>query len=92
MFAVKDKSFSIPIGNGTLKSGTYLLPTGESTPVASSGAWISSDTLQVRTYLYETPFYLTYKIAFTKNDVTIVQTRNVGFGPVTGTEMKGTKK
>ena len=92
MFAVKDKSFSIPIGNGTLKSGTYLLPTGESTPVASSGAWISSDTLQVRTYLYETPFYLTYKIAFNKNDVTIVQTRNVNFGPVTGTEMKGTKK
>lgn len=91
-FAVKDKSFSIPIGNGTLKNGTYLLPTGESAPVASSGAWISPDTLQVRTYLYETPFYFTYKIAFNKNDVTIVQTRNVNFGPATGTEMKGTKK
>jgi len=91
-FAVKDKSFSIPIGNGTLKNGTYLLPTGESAPVASSGAWISPDTLQVRTYLYETPFCFTYKIAFNKNDVTIVQTRNVSFGPATATEMKGTKK
>lgn len=92
MFAVKDKSFSIPIGNGTLKNGTYLLPTGESAPVASSGAWISPDTLQVRTYLYETPFYFTFKIAFNKNDVTIVQTKNVSFGPATATEMKGTKK
>jgi CubicO group peptidase (beta-lactamase class C family) len=90
MFAVKDKSFSIPVGNGTLKNGTYLLPTGESTPVASSGAWISPDTLQVRTYLYETPFYFTYKIAFNKNDVTVGRTSNVNIGPAI--EMKGTKK
>ena len=89
-FAVKDKSFRIPIGNGTLKNGTYFTPTGESAPVASSGAWISPDTLQVRTYLYETPFYFTYKIAFNKKDVTIVRTSNVNIGPAT--EMKGTKK
>ena len=89
-FAVKDKSFSIPIGNGTLKNGTFFTPTGESAPVASSGAWISPDTLQVRTYLYETPFYFTYKIAFNKKDVTIVRTSNVNIGPAT--EMKGTKK
>ena len=90
-FAVKDKSFSIPIGNGTLKSGTYYFgPTGESLPVKSSGAWITPDTLEIRTYLNETPFYFTYKIAFNKNDVSIVRTSNVNIGPTI--EMKGTRK
>ena len=33
------------------------------------------------TYLYETSFYFTYKIAFNKNEVTFVQTSNVNIGP-----------
>lgn len=91
-FALRDKSFSIPIGNGVLKNGTHIIPGGESTPVGSSGAWITTDTLQVRSYFYETPFYFTYAITFNKNDVTVVRTSNVNIGPATRIELKGTRK
>ncbi|MEJ0104826.1 MAG: serine hydrolase [Bacteroidota bacterium] len=91
-FALQGKSFSIPIGNGVLKNGTYTIPGGENTPVGTSGAWISPDTLQVRSYFYETPFYFTYAITFDKNDVTIIRTGNVNMGPATRIELKGTKK
>ena len=92
MFALKDKSFSIPVGNGGFKNGTYFIPGAGDTPVATSAAWISPDTLQLRSYFYETPFYFTYNITFNKNDVNIVRTSNVNIGPMTRIELKGTKK
>jgi CubicO group peptidase (beta-lactamase class C family) len=91
-FSLPGKSFSIPIGNGSPEKGTYILPTGESTPVESSSAWVSPDTLQVRSYFYETPFSFTHTITFNKNDVNIIRTSNVNIGPATRTELKGTKK
>lgn len=90
-FARGGDTFSIPFGNGILKKGEFPMPQG-SQPVASSGAWISQDTLEVRSYLYETPFYYTYKLAFRDNDVTILRKRNVGFGPVGMSELRGKKK
>ncbi len=86
------KSSIIPIGNGTFKKGTFIGPSGDEMAVASCGAWISPDTLQVRSYLYETPFYLTYNMVFDKNNVTINRKINVGFMPATRVEFKGTKE
>ncbi|MBL0745864.1 serine hydrolase domain-containing protein [Chryseolinea lacunae] len=91
-FSMPDKSFTIPVGNGALKTGTYIVPFVGETPVASSGAWISPDTLLFRTYFYETPLYFTHKVAFNKNDITIFRTGNLEFGPLTRVEMKGTLK
>ena len=91
-FTTKGKTFNIPFGNGALKNGLYYAPPGGDTPAASSGAWISPDTLRVRTYFYETPFYFTNDIVFDKNDVTVIRTSNVNLGPSTKVELKGTQK
>ena len=91
-FSKSSKSFTIPFGNGVSKKGTYIIQTGEEVPVESSGAWISPNSLQVRIYLYETPFYYTYKITFDKNDITIIRNINVSFGPTTMPTLKGTRK
>ncbi len=91
-FSKGGNSFTIPFGDDMFKKGSYLVPVAGATPAASSGAWISSNTLEVRTYLYETPFYFTYTITFEKNDVTILQKMNVGFGPTAMPTLKGTKK
>ncbi|HEX5026403.1 MAG TPA: serine hydrolase [Agriterribacter sp.] len=87
-----NKSSVIPIGNGVLASGTFISPSGEEMPVGSSGAWISPDTLRIRAYLYETPFYFTYNMVFSKNDVTITRQANVNMGPSGKLELKGTKQ
>ncbi|HEY5748075.1 MAG TPA: serine hydrolase [Chryseolinea sp.] len=89
---VKNKTVNIPFANGALKNSTYYIPPSGDTPSASSGAWISPDTLRVRTYFYETPFYFTNDIAFDKNNVTVVRTSNVNLGPATKLELKGTRK
>jgi CubicO group peptidase (beta-lactamase class C family) len=91
-FTTKGKTFNIPFGNGALKNGLYYAPPGGDTPAASSGAWISPDTLRVRTYFYETPFYFTNDIVFDKNNVTVIRTSNVNLGPSTRVELKGAKK
>jgi hypothetical protein len=91
-FSLHEKPFTIPIGIGKIQNGSYPMPTGESTPVATSGGWISPDTLQVRVWLYETPFSFTYDITFNKNEVKIGRKSNVNIGPATNLEMIGTKK
>ena len=91
-FSLRGKPFTVPIGIGTMKNGFYLTPDGQSTPVATSGGWISPDTLQVRLYLYETPYAFTYNIGFDKNEVNIIRTSSVNIGPATKVEMKGTRK
>ena len=89
---VNGKSANVPIGDGVLKKGYYFIPNGDSIRVASMGAWIAPDTLQVRNYFYETPFYFTHNFAFNKDEVTIIRTSNVNMGPATKVELKGTKK
>ena len=91
-FTMRERPFTLPLGIGKLKNGSYLTPTGDSTPVASSGGWITPDTLQVRLWLYETPFSFTYDFTFDKNEVNIIRTSNVNIGPATKVEMKGTRK
>ena len=91
-FAWREKPFTIPLGIGKVKNGSYLLPTGETTAAATSSGWITPDTLQVRLWLYETPFSFTYNFSFNKKEVNIVRTSNVNIGPATKVEMKGITK
>jgi CubicO group peptidase (beta-lactamase class C family) len=92
IFSKGSKSFTIPFGNGILKKGSYLSPVGGETPVASSGAWIAPDTLEVRMYIYETAFYFTCAITFDDDNVTILRTMNANFGSTIMPPLKGTKK
>lgn len=91
-FSLREKPFKIPLGIAKIENGFYLTPTGDSTPVASSGAWVTPDTLQLRLWLYETPFSFTYDFTFNKNEVNIIRKSNVNIGPATKLEMKGTRK
>lgn len=91
-YTQRGKTFRVPLGNGVLKKGTYVLPPNDETPVAAGGSWISPDTLEVRMYLYETPFSFSTKISFEGNEVTVIRTSHFNIGPATRTEFKGTKK
>jgi hypothetical protein len=67
------------------------MPSGIDAPAASSAAWISPDSLQVRSYLYETPVYYTITLAFKGNDLNFVRSSNVNMGPAARMEIEGTK-
>jgi hypothetical protein len=91
IFTKGGQPFRVPVGNGTLKKGDYPFIGGGTTPVATNGAWISADTLQLRMYLYNTPFWFTYNIGFKQNEVNIVRTANVEIGPLSRWEIKGSR-
>jgi hypothetical protein len=86
-----EKAITIPFETGKLKSSNPD-PSGTSGPMASSAAWTSPDNLQIRSYLYETPFYNTYNIVFDKDEVSLTRKSNVSFGPAAVLELKGKKK
>jgi CubicO group peptidase (beta-lactamase class C family) len=86
-----ENPFVVPFETGKLKT-SLPDPPGKTEPAASSGAWISPDTLQIRTYLFETPFYNTYTIVFDKDEVILTMKSNVSFGPAAVWELKGSKK
>jgi CubicO group peptidase (beta-lactamase class C family) len=75
-----DGTFTIPIGTDSLKKGTFVFPRLGEQVIASSGAWTSPVIFQMRTYLYETPYYFNYKFTFGLDEVTIDQSMNVSFG------------
>jgi CubicO group peptidase (beta-lactamase class C family) len=76
----EDGTFTMPVGTGMLKNGSFDMPMLGEQLVSSSGAWISPDTFQLRTYLYETPYYFDYKFTFGENEVIIDQAMNISFG------------
>ena len=72
-----------------------MISTGQSEQnetAASSGAWISPDTLQVHAYFYETPFAFTYKFAFGKDEVTVARTSRLNIGPASKVVLTGKTK
>jgi CubicO group peptidase (beta-lactamase class C family) len=91
-FTEQGQTFSIPISIGQFKRGNYPMPMGDATPVACSGAWIAPDTLEIRTYLYETPFYFTHRFAFNKDEIAFTRTSNVMIGPIGRVDAKGRKQ
>lgn len=50
-------------------------------PVATSGAWTTTDTYSLQTYFYQTPFITNAKLRFSNGELTYEQVMNVGFGP-----------
>jgi hypothetical protein len=92
-FTKTSASVVMPLGDNAVKKSVYLLPSGDEAPAATSGGWISRDTLQMRTYLYETPFYYTYTFTFNKGDMTMTRKSNVRMGSTPETlEIKGKVK
>ena len=86
-----DKSYFVPFETGSLKKlGKETTMNTDS--IASSAAWISADTLEIRSYLYETPYYNTFNIAFKNDEIVLSRKSNVSFGPADVWELKGTKK
>jgi len=92
IFAMNDTSVLIPFGYNNSKDGSTLRPSGESWPSASSAAWISSDTMLLRSYLYETPYRYSYTFAFKGDGVSVKREINLSMGPTAGLELIGTKK
>jgi CubicO group peptidase (beta-lactamase class C family) len=90
-FVENGMTYSIPISTGGLTKGTFTLPMGEKTPLASSGGWFAPDTLEVHTYLYETPFHFTYRFSFSGNEIRLIRTSNLNIGPASRVELKGRK-
>jgi CubicO group peptidase (beta-lactamase class C family) len=79
-FKKGEDTFIIPVGAGSLKKGSYMLPMLGEQVISSTGAWTSPETFQMRTYLYETPYYLTYTYTFGLDEVTIDRATNVSLG------------
>jgi CubicO group peptidase (beta-lactamase class C family) len=88
-FISEEESLKIPVGFGSAKKGTMLIPQYGKQPVASTGAWITNSTFEVRMYYYETPFFLTLDFIFADDVVTMDSRMNVGFGPGDYPQLKG---
>ncbi|MFW5656625.1 MAG: serine hydrolase domain-containing protein [Bacteroidota bacterium] len=85
-FTVNGEKVTVPVGFGEMKRVAFPFPTENSISslgeqkIATSAGWIAPDTLQVRSYLYETPYYFTFNLAFEGDEVTIQGKQNVAFG------------
>jgi hypothetical protein len=85
-------TYELPIAYGSVKNGSYQPPTGPAETAASGFAWKSDDTLEVRSYLRETPYYHNYAFFFSGDEVTIQRETNVGFNTATKLVMKGKRQ
>lgn len=82
-------NYTLSLAYRTLKPGTIPQGNGTNEPAASAYAWTATDSLQVRSYLNETPYYHHYQVNFSGDSVSIRRTTNVGFDPATRMELKG---
>lgn len=90
-FYRNNSPFNFPLENNGLAKGNYVSTKGELIPIESSYAWTSPDTLEIKTYAYETPFTNIYTIVFKEEKVTITRSANVGSESNTPLIMKGQK-
>ncbi len=84
----KDNSVDLPIGFGELKNSKCELGNFGEQELATSAGWIS-DTLRLRSYLYETPSYINLDLVFSENKLKITGRPNVWFGALIIDEMVG---
>jgi CubicO group peptidase (beta-lactamase class C family) len=80
-FTAGDGPQQIVPGYGELNKGAMVHPAMGKQVIASSGAWTSADTYQMRTYLFETPFYMDMEFKFNEDEVVVMVEMNVSFGP-----------
>ncbi len=91
-FTTGSTSYTLPMAYGILKTGTISQAGGSGEPAASAYAWTATDTLQVRSYLSETPYYHHYQVSFSGDSVQIRRSTNVGFDPATRLDLKGVQQ
>jgi CubicO group peptidase (beta-lactamase class C family) len=65
-------------GAGSWTRGAITTASGETIPVAASGAWSSEDTYSVRLVRYRTPFSTDYDVRFAGDHVILEALDNVG--------------
>jgi hypothetical protein len=82
-------SYDLPVSYGSVSPGRYRAPNGPEEPAASAYAWTSGDTLLIRSYLQETPYYHQYQVVFSGTEVKIKRETNVGFNPASKLELVG---
>lgn len=73
-----NKPFNYPLEHQGFAKGNYLSTKEEIIPIQSSYAWTAADTLEFRTYAFETPFNSTYSVVFKGEKMTLTKTTNVG--------------
>ncbi len=88
-FKKMEGTYTIPVGTGSMKNGTFVFPMLGEQVISSSGAWTSPETFQMRTYLYETPYYFNYTITFGLDEITLDRTMNVSFAQAGLPPLKG---
>ncbi len=77
-------------GTGSWTKGAITSDSGETIPVAASGAWSSGDTYSVRLVRYRTPFSTDYDVRFAGDQVILEALDNVGFMPAQRIRLVGT--
>ena len=91
-FTRGDGNYTVPVGSGTMKNGTFPVLQFGGQAISTTGAWISEDTFQMRTYLYETPYYFDTHFTFDRDKVSVDRTMNVSFGQGGLPPLKGIRK
>ena len=69
----------IPFGYGKWERGGTLDPGRGTEPVASSAGWLDSDTLQIKSCAFETPYHVTTTFKFIGDTVGVTSEVNASF-------------
>jgi hypothetical protein len=88
-FTAGNTTYALPMAYGKLLPGNIPQSGSTREPTASAYAWTATDTMQVRSYLSETPYYHQYQVIFSGDSVLIRRNTNVGFDPAAKLELKG---
>jgi CubicO group peptidase (beta-lactamase class C family) len=82
----------IACGNGEWKKGRLAFSRFPERAAAASGAWTGNDVYTAKICFYETPYYLTLRMEFAKDQLHLEATPNVGFGPTRPAKLVGEHK
>ena len=83
-----------PVGSpDSFETGSVTIPMMGFQPVATSGGWITGNTFQLISYLYETPYYFNHIFTFDGEELILDGGINVSFGgreqkPVSGRQVQ----
>jgi hypothetical protein len=88
-FSNADSSYVLPIGYNGYEEGIFDFAQVGRQSVATSGAWIEGDTLQLMMYMDETPHGYMAKVAFDDERLTMQREFNVFFGPTKQMDLVG---
>jgi CubicO group peptidase (beta-lactamase class C family) len=81
--------YHLPCGYRTWKNSKAALGNLKEQPVSASGAWSDENTYVAKLCFYETPTYITLKLSFLQDRLTLNSEYNVAFGPTRQPELIG---